>query len=227
MMLSRFARTTAFTIKYLRIRIFEISLRPVQYIMRKRRMSSFVFHMHVVENAKILDLGGQPMIWSSVNPKLNITILNLPGVAHQNHQSHHNITFVEGDACDVVGYEDRSFDIVFSNSVIEHVGDTQKQVAFAHEVMRLGRAYWVQTPSKYFPIEAHSGMPFWWFYPDTIRLYFVSRWRRKLPAWTEMVEGTRVLEIGELRALFPKSSLKIERFFGIPKSYVAWSVKSL
>jgi SAM-dependent methyltransferase len=226
MTLARLSRRFLFTIKYLRIRLFEFALRPVQAVMRRRRMSAFVSHMNVVENATVLDLGGQPMIWSSVTPKLNITILNLPGIAHQQYTSHHNITYVEGDACNVVGYESKSFDIVFSNSVIEHVGDGIKQAEFAREVVRLGRSYWVQTPSRHFPIEAHSGMPFWWLYPERLRQYFIARWRRKLPAWTEMVEGTRVLDLSRLRVLFPDATMKTERLLAIPKSYVAYSVNS-
>jgi SAM-dependent methyltransferase len=221
MTLIRFYRSLVFTFKYLRIRIFAIALRPVQFVMRKRRMSLFMAHMNVEENATILDLGGQPMIWSSVNTRLNVTILNLPGIARQHYESHHNIAYVDGDACNVSGYEDHSFDIVFSNSVIEHVGDNKKQVEFAKEVMRLGGSYWVQTPSKYFPIEAHCGMPFWWLYPEPLRQYFIIRWRRKLPAWAEMVEGTRVLGRSQLHTLFPTAIVKTERLFGIPKSYVA------
>lgn len=222
----RIYRSVVFTFKYLRIRLFDIALRPVQFVMRKRRMSNFMSHMDVDKNATILDLGGQPTIWSSVNPKLNVTILNLPGIARRDDESHHNITYVEGDACNVTGYEDHSFDIVFSNSVIEHVGDDKKQVEFAQEVMRLGRSYWVQTPSKYFPIEAHCGMPFWWLYPESLRQYFISRWRRKLPAWTEMIEGTRVLGTNQLQALFPNATVTTERLLGIPKSYVACYVGS-
>jgi SAM-dependent methyltransferase len=221
MTLIRIYRWVLVTFKYLRIRLFITALHPVQSIMRKRRMSIFMSRMNLAENATILDLGGQPMIWSSVNLKLNVTILNLPGIAYQHYESHHNITYVEGDACNVSGYADRSFDIVFSNSVIEHVGGDEKQVEFAREVMRLGRSFWVQTPSKYFPIEAHSGMPLWWFYPERLRRYFITRWRRKLPAWTEMVEGTGVLEMSQLQALFPKATVETERMFGIPKSYVA------
>jgi SAM-dependent methyltransferase len=198
-----------------------VALNPFQLVMRRRRMASFVAFMEVRENAAVLDLGGQPMIWSTVNPKLNITILNLPGIAQQHFSSHHTITYVEGDACAVSGFGDDSFDIVFSNSVIEHVGDGKKQREFAREVMRLGRSYWVQTPSRHFPIEAHSGMPFWWHYPQWLQRYFISRWRRKLPSWTEMVEGTRVLDARELRNLFPNATLKTERFFGVPKSYIA------
>jgi hypothetical protein len=213
-------------LKYLRLRLFETALRPVQFIMRRRRMSTFMSRMNVPENARILDLGGQPMIWSSVDVKLNVTILNLPGIAHRHFESNHTITYVEGDACDVAGYGDNSFDIVFSNSVIEHVGDDHMQLRFAREVMRLGRSYWVQTPAKYFPIEAHCGMPFWWFYPRRLQQYFITRWRRKLPAWTEMVEGTRVLDMSRLQALFPKATIKTERLLGIPKSYVAWQADS-
>jgi len=219
-------RRGVFFLKYLRLRLFETALRPAQFIMRRRRMSIFMSRMNVPENARILDLGGQPMIWSSVDVKLNVTILNLPGIAHRHFESNHTITYVEGDACDVAGYGDNSFDIVFSNSVIEHVGDDHMQLRFAREVMRLGRSYWVQSPSKYFPLEAHCGMPFWWFYPRRLRQYFITRWRRKLPAWTEMVEETRVLEMSRMQALFPKAAIKTERLLGIPKSYVAWQADS-
>ena len=72
-------------------------------------------------------------------------ILQSPGLRH------HTFHVIEGDACSVEQFGDRSFDLVFSNSVIEHVGPPAKQAEFAHEVLRLGRSYWVQTPSKWFP----------------------------------------------------------------------------
>ncbi len=83
---------------------------------------------------KVLDLGGQPDIWDSVKPVLNITCLNLPGVANVSHRAHHNITYVEGDACNMPYFNRGDFDIVFSNSVLEHVGGADKQLAFANEV---------------------------------------------------------------------------------------------
>jgi hypothetical protein len=170
----------------------------------------------------ILDLGGQPMIWDSVPHLLHLTILNLPGIAMRQKKSHHQIEYVEGDACEVVQFKGRSFDLIFSNSVIEHVGPAEKQAAFAREVRRLGRSYWVQTPSKWFPIEAHCGMPFWWFYPPSLRSYFIRRWRIKLPDWTEMVEGARVLTKSELRTLFPEATIVVETMLGFPKSYIAY-----
>jgi hypothetical protein len=119
-------------------------------------------------------------------------------------------------------YQDGQFDLAFSNSVIEHVGPEPKQAAFAREVRRLGRDYWVQTPSRWFPIEAHCDMPFWWFYPDAVRRWFIKRWRPRLPAYTDMVEGTRVLRLGDLRRLFPDGELYVEFAHGLPKSYTVY-----
>jgi hypothetical protein len=169
----------------------------------------------------IIDLGGTPAIWASVSPHLDLTILNLPG-GIQRASSHHKIRYVEGDACQVQEFQERTFDSVFSNSVIEHVGPAHKQAAFAAEARRLGKSYWVQTPSKWFPVEAHCGMPFWWFYPAQLRRYFIQRWRKKLPAWTHMVEETTVLDKTTMQQLFPEATILTEKSLGIPKSYIAY-----
>jgi SAM-dependent methyltransferase len=135
----------------------------------------------------------------------------------------HRIRYVEGDACNVVEFGRGDFDVIYSNSVIEHVGPEDRQEAFASEVRRLGTRYWVQTPCKWFPIEAHCGMPLWWFYPERGRRFFIERWRKKLPNWTEMIEGTRVLTLDHLRSMFPGSSVHAEWLFGFPKSYAMYS----
>jgi len=187
-------------------------------------MRQFVALMGVREGMSILDLGGHPKIWDAVRVPLRITVLNLPGAIQAPPASHHRIRYLDGDACKVQAFRDREFDVVFSNSVIEHVGPHDKQAEFAREVRRLGRSYWVQTPSKWFPVEAHCGMPFWWFYPKALREYLINRWRRKLPAWTAMIEDTRVLTEAELRQLFPEASMLVETVIGIAKSYVAYFI---
>ncbi len=212
-------------LKYLRIETFYRFLRPFSAWSRKKRMRSYTALMGIKDGMSILDLGGQPMIWDSVSQCLNLTILNLPGAAVSNAVSHHGIRYVEGDACQVRGFNDRSFDSVFSNSVIEHVGTMDKRAAFAQEARRLGKSYWIQTPSKWFPIEAHCGMPFWWFYPAKLRHYFIERWRRKLPDWTHMVEETTVLTKSELQCLFPEATILVETSMCIPKSYIAYFVR--
>ena len=80
----------------------------------------------------------------------------------------------------------------------------------------------VQTPSKWFPVEAHTAMPFWWFYPAAMRRMFLRQWRKKLPLWSDAMAATRVLTRERLLALFPEARMYVEWVGGIPKSYAAY-----
>ncbi len=213
----------------IRIKAYYRVLPYVQNYARRRRMEDFTKRLNIKQGMRVLDLGGCPSIWESVSVPLDITILNLPGGVPSfeldalNNSSIHTFHFVEGDACNVEQFPDGSFDLVFSNSVIEHVGASDKQEAFAREVIRLGKSYWVQTPSAWFPIEAHTGLPFYWFYPRQLRDLLLRRSQKKLPAWwTEYISTTRVLSHGRMAELFPNARVSIEFFFGLPKSYIAY-----
>jgi Methyltransferase domain len=208
-------------LEYLRIDLFYLLLRPFSARARRRRTRTLTTIMKLHPGMSILDLGGQPAIWDDVPFELNLTILNLPRAATISYPSRHHIKYVEGDACKIEGIDAKSFDAVFSNSVIEHVGPPDKQAEFAGEVRRFGKPYWIQTPCIWFPIEAHCGMPFWWFYPAFLRRHLIERWRKKLPHWTEMVEGTTILKKSDLKRLFPEATILTEKIFGIPKSYIA------
>jgi hypothetical protein len=214
-------------VKYLRYQLFQLLKAPFAEFSRRGRMKKFCKKMTLTEGAKVLDLGGTSSIWAYVDTPLNIKILNLPGSPTEKSPgvSHHNIEFVVGDATDLSEFGDGAFDLVFSNSVIEHVGDRSKQLAFAEGVKRLAPSYWVQTPSIWFPIEAHSGMPFWFFYPRAMRRWFMTRWSQKLPAWTEMVKQTRVLKHIALRFLFHDGRIIREWSFLMVKSYIAYRVR--
>ena len=154
--------------KYLRFKIFQTLLRPFSFYHRKKRSLLFMSLFKIEDGMNILDVGGHPKIWDHIPIPLKITCLNLPGVIKNNHTSHHQITYVNGDGCHMPQFKIDSFDIVFSNSVIEHVGNSKNRKLFASEIRRISKNYWVQTPHKYFPIEAHSGMPFWWFFPKKL-----------------------------------------------------------
>lgn len=200
--------------------VFRIS-RDFSAAMRARRTAHFIRRMGLSGGERIIDLGGAPSSWRAIPVPLKIVMVNLPGALHRDPESHHDITYVEGDACDLSDYDDGSFDIAFSNSVIEHVGGPEKRAALAKEARRLAPRYWVQTPSIWFPVEAHTYLPFWWFYPPFVKRAFIRRWRQTLPSWCEMIEGTTVLSKSEVRSLFPDAKIETERFLGLPKSYVA------
>ena len=127
---------------------------------RHRRLRDLNALMPSFKTAHILDVGGTLSFWRTmpVRPSsLSIinsdpTIEEAPMNAGQREGS--PPTVLRGDGC-ALPFEDSSFDIVFSNSVIEHVGSWERQVAFAQECRRVGRKLWVQTPAYTFPFEPH------------------------------------------------------------------------
>ena len=68
------------------------------------------------------------------------------------------IEYVRGDAC-ALPFADQEFDVVFSNAVIEHVGDIERQRLFVAEALRVGRRVFLTTPNRWFPIEVHTRLP--------------------------------------------------------------------
>ncbi len=68
------------------------------------------------------------------------------------------IPYVQGDAC-ALPFPDQAFDVVFSNAVIEHVGNVDQQRLFVSEALRVGRRVFVTTPNRWFPVEVHTRLP--------------------------------------------------------------------
>ena len=108
------------------------------------------------------------------------------------------IPYVQGDAC-ALPFADQSFDVVFSNAVIEHVGDLERQRLFVGEALRVGRRVFLTTPNRWFPIEVHTRLPLvhWLPKPASDRAYDLAGmgWAR----------DNHLLGSGELRCLFPSS----------------------
>jgi ubiquinone/menaquinone biosynthesis C-methylase UbiE len=192
-------------------------------------MARFVRTLKPGRETTILDVGGTPGNWQLV-PEVTsrVTILNVDVPQNPNVRPD-RFHVVKGDGT-ALSYNDRAFDIVFSNSVIEHVGSAEKQRDFAQEALRVGKHVWIQTPARSFFIEPHLLAPFIHWLPPAIcrRLVrWVSVW-----AWVtrptdveidRFLDGIRLLTKRELQALFPGCTIVVERFVGIPKSYVVVS----
>ena len=178
----------------------------------------------------ILDLGGTEKYWNSVSDlflrqrNCRITLLNHAAPQPRNTDL---FTAAAGDGC-AVDASDNSFDIVHSNSVVEHVGDWKRTQAFGGEVRRLARRYFVQTPNFWFPWEPHFGAPFFQFLPLPMRARLLMRRNRgffrrceSAALAVEAVESIRLLDAFMMRALFPDARLVRERIFGLTKSLIA------
>jgi SAM-dependent methyltransferase len=165
-----------------------------------------------------------------IDERPRVTLLNTPRAKADLRGA---ASWVAGDGR-LLPFRDRAFDIVFSNSVIEHVGDSASQARFAKEVARVGRGYWVQTPNRWFPVEQHLLTPFVHWLPKRWQRAVVSRftvWALITPATPDrrrfylehFLADVRLLSASELAALFPGARIIRERFWGWTKSLIAYN----
>ena len=140
-----------------------------------------------------------------MEPDLDITGVDLVG------RPGYPGPFVQADATTRLPFSDDEFDLVYCSSVIEHVPPARR-AAFAAEARRVGRAWFVQTPARSFPIEPHALLPFAHWLPARLRRPY---WRLGAAgAW----EDISLLSRRELEALFGPASP--ERFGPLVKSWV-------
>ena len=122
------------------------------------------------------------------------------------------------------------FDAVYSNSVIEHVGEIEDMRRMAQEIKRVGKRYYVQTPYLYFPIEPHFVFPLFQFLPISWRVYLLRHFNL---GWVDRSERTnaeadvrsiKLLSKTQFRSLFPNAVIAGEKFMGLTKSLFAWKM---
>jgi hypothetical protein len=199
--------------------------------MRRKR---FAFFLSLLERlpqpVSILDVGGTQNFWERLGltdySGIHITLLNIHQPPQQNHPL---FSAMIGDATDMSNIADQAFDVVFSNSVIEHVGDLSQQQRMANEVQRVGKRYFLQTPNYYFPIEPHFLFPGFQWLPVSVRVFLITHfslgWVKRISDVEDarkLVENTRLLRKRQLLQLFPGADLYEERFLSLVKSFVVY-----
>lgn len=194
---------------------------------RARRMRLFARTFAISPHTRILDVGGAPEIWELLAVRPRVTILNLPTALTPGA----GMDLVAGDGC-LLPFASGAFDIVFSNSAIEHIGTDDGQKRFAEEIARVGKCYWVQTPDRRFPVEPHLMVPLLHYLPKSWQAATVRRftiWELLTdPAPPQRAYYVRhflnelhLLDRREMRALFPDARILSERFLGLSKSLIA------
>jgi 2-polyprenyl-3-methyl-5-hydroxy-6-metoxy-1,4-benzoquinol methylase len=173
----------------------------------------------------ILDLGGTEEFWKDKklihDKRVTITLLNL----EKSPVTTNSLINIAGDATDLSAFDDQSFDLVFSNSVIEHLYTYENQKNMASEIRRVGKKYFVQTPNKYFFIEPHYALPLVQFLPRTFVFFILtktklSRMKKWDPTYAQnYLEEIRLLSLQEMQQLFPDGKVFCEKFLGMKKSF--------
>ena len=115
--------------------------------------------------------------------------------------------FVRADACEGLPFADREFDLVYCSSVIEHVAPARR-AAFAAELRRVGRGWFVQTPAYSFPIEPHSLLPGAHWLPVRLRRRY---WRLGATGGWEEISLLRRARGGGAVRRCPRRALRAAR----------------
>jgi len=194
---------------------------------RSKRMAQFEKEFNLNNDLDILDVGGDQYNWQFVKAQPQLTIVNL-FIPKNWDYSKKNMTPLLGDGTKLT-FKDKEFSLAYSNSVIEHLFSFENQKAFANEIRRVGKSYYVQTPAQEFFIEPHLITPFiHWFSEKNQR-----RLMRNFTVWglitrpsqeyiDNFVNERKLLRYKEFKSLFPDADeIKREKFLFFTKSYIA------
>jgi SAM-dependent methyltransferase len=179
---------------------------PLAARARARRHAQFFALTGLAPGARVLDLGCGQIGLRALEPQLDIT-----GVDVQPRPDYPG-PFVQADAAAGLPFADNQFDLVYCSSVIEHVQPARRE-AFAAELRRVGRGFYVQTPAYSFPIEPHALLPFAHWLPVGLRRHY---WRLGAAGGWEEIS---LLRRREVEVLFGMPA-RPERFCGLVKSWV-------
>ena len=207
---------------------------PVMRHFRRQRLAEMLKTFPHLQECSVLDVGGRPFIWDllkkeyGVVPK-SLVILNTPSEGLLPESADYTVMIADG--CELP-YDEDSFDLVFSNSVIEHVGNFAQMTQFAKECDRVGRSLYVQTPNRWFPLEAHFGaalihwLPRAWYRKLSflsLRYLFTLKNSKEKDYFTQEFENTRLLSAQQLELLFPGKTVVAEKVMGLAKSFIVVS----
>ena len=184
-------------------------------------------------SCRILDIGGETGYWRFFNwdflrsRQVQVVISNFGSWSKPVDVDPGIFSFERGDGCDLP-YADKSFDLVHSNSVVEHVGDWSRMIQFSQQVRRLAPRYYVQTPNFWFPYEPHFQTPFFHWLPESLRVSLLIRRSmghypkaENVSRAVEWTQSARLLDSKQFTSLFPDAIVQKEKLLGMTKSLIA------
>jgi hypothetical protein len=193
---------------------------------RARRWNDLRDRIEWDDVKRVLDLGGKPSFWTDATilaRPLEITCLNLRAAPGTHRLGQATVEVMVGDAT-APPVDPADYDLVFSNSVIEHVGGSDAIGAFA-AVTRQGAQYFLQTPNRWFLVEPHFVLPFHFLLPRPVKAAVVMWWdrgprRRTYQQALDRVDEIHLLTRRELELLFPGATIVVDRKWLLPKSFM-------
>ena len=207
-------------------------------ISRTRKYELFKKVLKPTKEMKILDVGAEINPTDEHNLQLidiypwknNVSAINIsPKIISHIEEHYPEVDAWIGDAC-ALHWEDKYFDIVYSNAVIEHLGSFERQKKMANEIMRVGRSWFVTTPNRWFPFEFHMRLPLVTWIP--CKGYFCigsiisyNHVKRKYTFGNKFGnkydEGLRLMSYQEVKRCFPCSKVIKQRVTVMAETLIA------
>ena len=189
---------------------------------------------------RVVDLGGGAAMWRrwgiTAADDLKITLVNPHESDTTGRVTLDGLPFInerEADATELTPEDLRAFDLVFSNSMFEHLSSREQQVRLARTIIDSGRPYFVQVPNKASPVDPHfphPAVPFFAMYPREIQARLLTlhgfgggRRARSIEDAYDRLGHYFPLGRTDVRRLFPTAQIQTERNLGLPMSLVARS----
>jgi hypothetical protein len=208
---------------------------------RARRLKLFnEFMKSITGPIRLVDLGGTVKFWESwglaKQPLLNVTLVNNHDLDKQYSNDPialPNIRRLGADVLTLTAADFAQFDVIFSNSLIEHLPGRELQRQLAQAIIDSGRPYFLQTPNKRSPLDPHFPrpyVPFFAAYPRSVQARLLS-WSAlgsssvapSYDAALARLQNYYPLTTRDVRQLFPNARIVIERPLGFPMSIIAMS----
>lgn len=198
---------------------------PFLRYFRARRMIQFQNIFKIDGSETILDIGGSTYNWQYLSFKPKVVLLNVTRPKKLSNKD--QFEFVVADAT-LLPFSEDYFDLVYSNSVIEHLYSKDKQIRMVDEMKKVGKSIYVQCPAKEFFFEPHLLTPFIHWFPKKIQKGLM----RNFTVWglitrpsdkyiENFLEERRLLSFKEFFQIFSDCKIIVERFLFMPKSYIA------
>jgi SAM-dependent methyltransferase len=182
---------------------------------RRRKLQLFNNLVHPSEKLRVLDVG---VLGGKGREAENFLERNYPftsqivGLGIEDlatfKREFKDINAVQYDGTDFP-FKDRSFDVCWSNAVVEHVGNRNAQVRFLKEIYRVSKLGIVTTPNRFFPIEVHTLLPFVHFLPAA-GFNFVLK---ALSSTWEVGQNLTLLSVRDIKSILAEAEISDFRLY--------------
>ncbi len=196
---------------------------------RRKRFKIFQTYLAKVAltSPKILDVGGTEDYWNQINLIFGTNFQPIINNISKDELNQGNFSGIVDDCNCLSSIKDNTFNIAYSNSVIEHLSTFEEQQEMADNLKRVAKYYFVQTPAFIFPLEPYFLFPFFHWLPRRIRIWLILHfnlgWFKKCNNKMDaelLVNSIRIIKKHELKILFKNATLIKEKFLMMSKSYI-------